>query len=77
MLFTPSQPDIDTVGLGPALSAVAGVPCAVTAFDCFAEVYGESFARIDVEPTRAGSGGGWRGAARRDAGLPPGRPGRP
>jgi hypothetical protein len=54
VLFTPSQPDIDTVGLGPALSAVAGVPCAVTPFDCFAEVYGEQFARIDVEPTRPG-----------------------
>jgi len=54
VLFTPSQPDIDTVGLGPALSAVAGVPCAVTAFNCFAEVYGEQFARIDVEPTEQG-----------------------
>ena len=54
VLFTPSQPDIDTVGLGPALSAVAGVPCAVTAFDCFAEVYGDRFARIDVDPTPSG-----------------------
>jgi hypothetical protein len=54
VLFTPSQPDIDTVGLGPALSAVAGVPCAVTAFDCFTEIYGEQFARITVEPTEAG-----------------------
>lgn len=54
VLFTPSQPDIDTVGLGPALSAVAGVPCAVTAFNCFAEVYGDQFAKIDVEPTEQG-----------------------
>ncbi len=54
VLFTPSQPDIETVGLGPALSAVAGVPCAVTAFNCFSEVYGERFARIDVEPTAPG-----------------------
>ena len=54
VLFTPSQPDIDTVGLGPALAAVAGVPCAVTAFDCFAPVYGEGFSRIDVRPTAAG-----------------------
>jgi hypothetical protein len=54
VLFTPSQPDIDTVGLGPALSAVAGVPCAVTAFDCFTEVYGEQFAAIVVEPTPRG-----------------------
>jgi glycosyltransferase involved in cell wall biosynthesis len=54
VLFTPSQPDIDTVGLGPALSAVAGVPCVVTEFDCFPEVYGERFAAITVEPTKAG-----------------------
>jgi hypothetical protein len=54
VLFTPSQPDIDTVGLGPALSAVAGVPCAVTPFDCFEQVYGAGFARIDVDPSWAG-----------------------
>ncbi|HEY1618694.1 MAG TPA: hypothetical protein VGG25_13820 [Streptosporangiaceae bacterium] len=54
VLFTPSQPDIDTVGLGPALAAVAGVPCAVTPFDCFTDVYGADFARIDVDPTPAG-----------------------
>ncbi len=40
VLFTPNTPDVESVGLGPALAAVAGVPCAVTPYTCFEDFYG-------------------------------------
>jgi hypothetical protein len=39
VLFTPGVADVETVGLGPALAALAGVPCAVTAYEAFDGVY--------------------------------------
>ncbi|WP_422646865.1 hypothetical protein [Actinoalloteichus caeruleus] len=39
VLFTPNLPDVETVGLGPALAALADVPCAVTDYDAFESVY--------------------------------------
>ena len=43
VVFTPSVPDVETVGLGPGLSALAGLPCAVTDYDAFERIYGPSF----------------------------------
>ncbi|MGC4806833.1 hypothetical protein [Micromonospora sp. DT233] len=48
VVFTPSSPDVESVGLGPALAAVAGVPCAVTPYHAFADVYGDQFAVVPV-----------------------------
>ncbi|AJE87210.1 hypothetical protein SLNWT_6834 [Streptomyces albus] len=46
VVFTPGVTDVETMGLGPALAAVAGMPCAVTEYDVFAPVYGEGFGRV-------------------------------
>ncbi|WP_367124741.1 hypothetical protein [Streptomyces phytohabitans] len=43
VVFTPGVPDVETMGLGPALAAVAGMPCAVTEYDVFEPVYGAGF----------------------------------
>lgn len=40
VLFTPNTPDVESVGLGPALAAIADVPCAVTQYACFEDIYG-------------------------------------
>ncbi|WP_371600274.1 hypothetical protein [Streptomyces sp. NBC_00564] len=48
VLFTPSQPDVESVGLGPALAAQAGIPCAYTAYDAFTAVYGDRFRGVHV-----------------------------
>ncbi|MFD6992696.1 hypothetical protein [Streptomyces sp. NPDC059943] len=40
VLFTPNTSDVESVGLGPALAAIAEVPCAVTEYDCFEDIYG-------------------------------------
>jgi hypothetical protein len=44
VVFTPGVPDVETIGLGPALAAVAGLPCALTEYNAFRPVYGHSFA---------------------------------
>lgn len=44
VVFTPGVADVETVGLGPALAALAGLPCAITDYIAFEEVYGSSFA---------------------------------
>jgi hypothetical protein len=57
VLFTPNRPDVESVGLGPALAAVAGIPCAVTDYDAFDEHFGAAFSRVRVDrsaPERAG-----------------------
>ncbi|MDT0268969.1 hypothetical protein RM844_22035 [Streptomyces sp. DSM 44915] len=41
VFFTPNRTDVESVGLGPALAAVAGVPCAVTGFTALRAVYGD------------------------------------
>ena len=43
VLFTPKVADVESVGLGPALAAIAGVPCVVSEFNAFHQVYGEDF----------------------------------
>lgn len=49
VIFTPSVPDVETIGMGPALAAVARVPALVSRYDAFDEVYGEDFAAVTVE----------------------------
>ncbi|MEV0693845.1 hypothetical protein [Streptomyces sp. NPDC050388] len=48
VLFTPSRPDVESVGLGPALAVQAGIPCAHTAYDAFGAVYGDQFRGVRV-----------------------------
>jgi glycosyltransferase involved in cell wall biosynthesis len=43
VVFTPSRKDVESVGLGPALAGVAAVPCAITDYHAFSEVYGSSY----------------------------------
>ena len=43
VLFTPKVTDVESVGLGPALAAIAGVPCVVSEFNAFHQVYGGDF----------------------------------
>uniref|UniRef100_UPI000361503D hypothetical protein n=1 Tax=Actinoalloteichus spitiensis TaxID=252394 RepID=UPI000361503D len=50
VLFTPNLPDVETVGLGPALAALAGVPCAVTDYDAFTSVYQGRVSCVRVDP---------------------------
>lgn len=40
VLFTPNTPEVESVGLGPALAAIAEVPCAITEYACFEDIYG-------------------------------------
>ncbi|MFF1422202.1 hypothetical protein [Streptomyces sp. NPDC058280] len=49
VLFTPNTADVESVGLGPALAAVAGVPCAVTAYTCFEDFYGTESGCVVIE----------------------------
>ncbi|GLY30883.1 hypothetical protein [Kineosporia sp. NBRC 101731] len=51
VLFTPNLLDVETVGLGPALAAVAGIPCAVTDYDAFVPTYGKDFWTVRVGPS--------------------------
>lgn len=46
IFFTPSRPDVESVGLGPALAAVAGVPCVTTPYHAFTSVYGNLYKHI-------------------------------
>ncbi|WP_084794132.1 hypothetical protein [Actinokineospora bangkokensis] len=50
VLFTPGVTDVETVGLGPALAALADLPCAVTPYDAFDDHFGPGYARVDVDP---------------------------
>ncbi|WAE71342.1 hypothetical protein OUQ99_19125 [Streptomonospora nanhaiensis] len=43
VLFTPNRPDVESVGLGPALATVAGLPSAVGDFHAFSDIYGDAF----------------------------------
>jgi hypothetical protein len=52
VVFTPGVADVETVGLGPALAALAGLPCAITDYVAFEEVYGSSFAVTRVGRSR-------------------------
>lgn len=48
ILFTPNVDNVESVGLGPALAAIAGVPCAVTPYSAFTEFYGHEYHHIKV-----------------------------
>lgn len=50
VLFTPNVENVESVGLGPALAAIAGVPCAVTEYSAFTEFYGSEYHHIKVVP---------------------------
>jgi hypothetical protein len=43
LAFTPAVKDVESVGLGPALAAVARIPCAVTEYNAFEELYGSGY----------------------------------
>jgi len=48
VFYTPNQPDVESVGLGPALAAVAGLPFAATAYNAFDGAYGTRLAHVRV-----------------------------
>jgi hypothetical protein len=48
VFYTPNCSDVESVGLGPALAAVARLPFAVTSFDAFDDAYGEGFEYVEV-----------------------------
>jgi glycosyltransferase involved in cell wall biosynthesis len=52
VFFTPNRPDVESVGLGPALAAVAGVPAASVAYTAAREMYGDEFEQVAVDVDR-------------------------
>ncbi|WP_405021167.1 hypothetical protein OHV05_33990 [Kitasatospora sp. NBC_00070] len=50
VFFTPNRPDVESVGLGPALAALVRVPCASTGYGVLDEVYGPGFRQVRVLP---------------------------
>ncbi|MFD7710179.1 hypothetical protein ACFV6E_08105 [Streptomyces sp. NPDC059785] len=54
VVYTPNTGDVETVGLGPALAAAAGLPCASTRYAAFTPVYGPDFFVVPVDPGPAG-----------------------
>jgi glycosyltransferase involved in cell wall biosynthesis len=48
VFFTPNRADVESVGLGPALAAKAGLPCAVTSYAALTQVFGPEFHWIAV-----------------------------
>lgn len=60
VLYTPNVTDIESVGLGPALAAIAGLPCAVSKFNALAQVYGDGLHCVHLDTQ---SHGGFEEAA--------------
>ncbi|CNH32190.1 glycosyltransferase family protein [Yersinia pekkanenii] len=50
VLFTPNVENVESVGLAPALAAIASLPCAVTQYSAFTEFYGPEYHYIKVIP---------------------------
>jgi hypothetical protein len=48
VFYTPNRPDVESVGLGPALAAAAGLPVATTTYHAFDGAYGTGLACIRV-----------------------------
>ncbi|MER8072303.1 hypothetical protein ABTZ59_28835 [Streptomyces sp. NPDC094034] len=48
VLFTPNTSDVESVGLGPALAAISEVPCAVSEYACFEDIYGTESSCVKV-----------------------------
>lgn len=53
VVFTPGVTDVETVGLGPGLAAMAGLPCLTTEYDVFEPVYGPEFWRVRMDTSPA------------------------
>jgi hypothetical protein len=48
LCYTPNRSDVESVGLGPALAAAAGLPFAATSFDALAVAYGPGLDYVRV-----------------------------
>jgi len=48
VFYTPNQPDVESVGLGPALAAAARLPFAATSYNAFDGAYGTRLAHVRV-----------------------------
>ncbi|MCP2168246.1 glycosyltransferase family protein [Goodfellowiella coeruleoviolacea] len=53
VFFTPNTPDVETVGLGPALGSLAHLPTATTAYTAFDQVYGPDYRVLRVGASAA------------------------
>jgi hypothetical protein len=54
VLFTPSVQDVETIGLGPALAALAGIPCAVTPYEAYDAFYRGALSDVRAHPGEEG-----------------------
>jgi hypothetical protein len=52
IIFTPSVPDYEAVGLGLGIAAVARLPCAVTEYNAFEGIYGSDYEYTPVSNDR-------------------------
>ena len=48
LCYTPNRTDVESVGLGPALAAAAGLPFAATSYDALAAAYGPGLEYVHV-----------------------------
>jgi len=48
VFYTPNRPDVESVGLGPALAAAARLPFAATSYNAFDGAYGTRLAHVRV-----------------------------
>ncbi|KAG4438294.1 hypothetical protein IFR05_006229 [Cadophora sp. M221] len=49
VVYTPSTTDVESVGLGPALASIAGLPCLVSKFNALDQVYGDGLNVIRLD----------------------------
>jgi hypothetical protein len=54
VLFTPSVADVETIGLGPALAALACLPCVVTPYNAYESFYRGALTDIRMSPDQHG-----------------------
>jgi glycosyltransferase involved in cell wall biosynthesis len=55
VLFTPKVTGVESVGLGPALASLVGVPCVVSEFNALKTVYGDGFNCVRLKAERKDS----------------------
>jgi hypothetical protein len=53
LFYTPNRSDVESVGLGPALAAAAGLPFAATSYDALAGAYGPGLRYAAVQTGQA------------------------
>jgi hypothetical protein len=53
LFYTPNRSDVESVGLGPALAATAGLPFAATSYDALAGAYGTGLRYAAVQAGQA------------------------